>query len=130
MAGRKRQLDDMVSDAASDAARTLQALHTYQGMDTVPSSTYAPYASTGSQLQDNVRDLLNGSSSGKPTWPNSLLRSRGYVSESHIQTRHVPEFSERKRVCCSTEAAAEYGSSAMHPALGLRGPGMWQGILN
>ena len=130
MAGRKRQLDDMASDAASDAARTLQALHSYRGFAAAAAATPSRRESTGSHLQDNVRDLLSGSNAGKPSWSNSLLRSRAYVSEPYMQTRHMPEFSERKRVCCSTEVVSGYETANVHPAIGLRGPGMWQGILN
>ena len=130
MAGRKRQLDDMANDAASDAARTLQELHSYrESPDATPTLATIRRAGTSTSLQDNVRSLLNSSTRGGSVWPNTLVRSRGIPSEPYVQA-HVPEFSQRKRVCCSAEAASGYESTSVHPAIGLRGPGVWQSILN
>lgn len=116
VAGRKRQVDDMVAtDAASDAARTLQELHSFGGASGYVDATSAP-------LQDNVRDLLRGA---KSSWPNTLVRSRAFVSESNLQQQQP-----RKRVCCAAEvASASAAAQQSQPGLGLRG-GMWQSILN
>ena len=132
MAGRKRQLDDMANDAASDAARTLQELHSYRECgDATPTTTTTRRTGTsGDSLQDNVRSLLNSSTRGRMGWPNTLVRSRDMASEPYIQAQHVPEFSQSKRVCCSAEAASGYEAASIHPAIGLRGPGAWHSILN
>lgn len=130
MAGRKRQLDDMASDAASDAARTLQELRDCRGSaEATPTGKPTRNPLEGA-LQDNVRSLLNVSGHGRPAWPNTLVRSRAFVSEAPLQTRHVPELPSSKRVCCSAEAASGYRAASVHSAMGPRGPGMWQGILN
>lgn len=134
MAGRKRQLDDMVNDAASDAARTLQELHNYReyidATPTVNTSRKAARSASNNSLQDNVRSLLNCSTQGRTAWPSTLVRSRAMVPEPYVQAAHVPEFPNRKRICCSAEAASGYEAASVHPAIGLRGPGMWQSILN
>jgi hypothetical protein len=123
MTGRKRPLDDATSDAASDAARTLQELHNYQmRVDATPAATYSSRSALGGSLQDNVRSLLNSDSTYSGAgWPITLVRSQNLVPS---------EFPQRKRVCCSTEAASGYEAASAHPAMSLRGPGMWQGILN
>lgn len=133
LAGRKRSVDDMTSDATSDAARTLQELHSYGGYADVAAVARAPSGPAklahGQSLQANVRDLLRGGQ-GRTPWPNTLVRSRSWVSESNLQS-HRPELPERKRVCCATEAAnGGFEPDSTQPGLGLRGPGMWQGILN
>jgi len=122
MAGRKRPLDDTINDAASDAARTLQELRNYRmRVDATPAATSSRRSAQGGSLQDNVRSLLNDSTYGGAGWPNTLVRSQTFVPS---------EFPQRKRVCCSTEAASGYEAASVHPAMSLRGPGMWQGILN
>lgn len=121
MVSRKRSLEDMVSDPASDAARALQELREFRGSDATPT----PHRSS-TTLQDNVRDLLHASSHGR--WPDTLVRPR--ASEPKLQTRHVPEFSSRKRVCCAAEAASGYEAASVLPTMALRGPGMWANILN
>ena len=123
MAGRKRRHDDTTSDAASDAARTLQELHSYRmHFDVAAAATYPRRSAQGGSLQDNVRSLLSSDSTyGGAGWPNTLVRSQTFVA---------PEFPQRKRVCCSTEAASGYEAASVHPAMSLRAPGMWQGILN
>lgn len=137
LARRERELDDMARDPASDAARALQDLHNHDS-----SADATPTLRTGSKrsrdvsmdsnpLQENVRDMLNGHYKRQPTWPNTLVRTRGIVSETYLQ---VPARSDlagsRKRVCCSTEAANGFEAASVHPAISLRGPGMWEGILN
>jgi hypothetical protein len=109
LAGRKRQLDDMMNDAASNAARALQELRRSRG------SVEANTMNTDTPLQSNVRDMLN-ISYGQSGWPASML-----------ETHHMSEYPDRKRVCCSTEASRAYNAN---PAFDVRGPGIWQGILN
>ncbi|KAG9258684.1 cyclin [Emericellopsis atlantica] len=109
LTGRKRQLGDMMNDAASNAARTLQELRRSRGaVGTHTTNDDTP-------LQSNVRDLLNVSY-GQSGWPASML-----------ETRYRPEYPDRKRVCCSTEASRVYNAT---PAFHVRALGMWQGILN
>ncbi|KAF4124593.1 hypothetical protein GMORB2_5259 [Geosmithia morbida] len=126
LAGRKRHVDDMATDPASDAARALQDLHDYGGyVDATAAAAAAAAASKypyeNLPLQHDVRDLLRGACT---PWPNTLVRSRGFVSDSNLQH-------QRKRVCCATEATNGFeAASASQPGLGLRGPGMWQSILN
>jgi hypothetical protein len=132
LARREQQLEDMANSAASDAARALQKLHA--------SGNVTPLARTGLKrscpesweepLQQNVRGLLNGQHSAQPAWPNTLVRMRGVVSETYLSPTARSGFSDRKRLCCATEAANEYNVATVHPAIGIRGPGMWEGILN
>lgn len=122
MVSRKRSLEDMVSDPASDAARALQELREFRGNDATP----IPRRHSNT-LQDNVRDLLHASSRGH-SWPDTFVRSR--ASESDLQASHVPEFSSRKRVCCATEAMSGYQHASNLPPMAQRGPGMWANILN
>ncbi|KFA72700.1 hypothetical protein S40288_09498 [Stachybotrys chartarum IBT 40288] len=132
LARREQQLEDMASIAASDAARALQELHA--------SGNVTPSVKTGMKrscpesweepLQQNVRGILNGCDNAQPAWPNTLVRMRGIVSETYLASPARPGFSDRKRLCCATEAANVYNAAAVYPALGFRGPGMWEGILN
>ncbi|KAI9163379.1 G1 S-specific cyclin pas1 [Paramyrothecium foliicola] len=130
------KFDTLAQDPASDAARALQDLHNH---DTSADATPTPR--TGSKrsrplsmenpLQENVRDMLHGRYATQSAWPNTLIRTRGVVSESYLQVPARSDLSgARKRVCCSTEAANGYETSSVHPAISLRGPGMWEGILN
>lgn len=121
-AHRQRQLEDMVRDPASDAARALQDLHNQN-----PSLNAAHLAKIGRKrssemmsmdgpLQDNVRNILNNANA--PTWSDSLVSSR---------VAHLPSemsFSARKRLCCATEAGSGIET------IGMARPGMWHGILN
>ncbi|PFH55979.1 hypothetical protein XA68_17248 [Ophiocordyceps unilateralis] len=136
LARRELELEAMARDAASDAARALQDLHNHGR----PSAAMHPArmvnrsvslgkrdraASAGDgPLQDNVRDMLAGRRRPPDTpWPKSMVYSRNDVS-LQFAVRPAPG-GPGKRVCCSAEAAS------MHPALGLvRGPGMWNDILN
>ncbi|KAK2608692.1 PHO85 cyclin-5 [Conoideocrella luteorostrata] len=135
LARRERELDDMARDPASDAARALQDLHNHD-----VSADATPTAKTGrkrsrtssidNSLHENVRDILTRRyDAPKSSWPNTLLRSRNMVSESYMQ---VPATlaPNSKRVCCSAEAASGYETTNVHPAISLRGRGMWDGILN
>lgn len=138
LARRERELDDVARDPASDAARALQDLHNHD-----VSADATPIAKTGSKrsrassiddsLHENVREILtgNGYESPKTTWPNTLVRSRGMVSESYLQIpNNLALGRTAKRVCCSAEAASGYEAASVHPAISLRGPGMWNDILN
>lgn len=136
LARREHALEDMSRDAASDAARVLQDLHTRAS-----TSSLTPTAKAGSKrsrpmsvenaLQENVRDILGGRRpSGDAVWPDTLVRSRAYVSESNIrQSIRPPLTGARKRVCCSAEAADGY-RAAIPRSVSFTGPGMWDGILN
>lgn len=137
LARRENTLEDMSRDAASDAARTLQELHSQRFTSNVPT----PTAKTGSKrsrpmsienaLQENVRDILGmRRNSGDAAWPDALVRSRAYVSESNIRQSIRPTLTgSRKRVCCSAEAADGY-RAAIPRSASFTGPGMWDGILN
>lgn len=130
-------LEDMVRDPASDAARVLQDLHNHD----VSGST-TPTVSAGrkrsrtssidSSLHENVREMLiRRCESSEPSWPTSLLRSRTMASDSYPQISSQATFGRNaKRVCCATEAATGYQTIDVHPAMSLRGRGMWDGILN
>lgn len=136
LARRERELDGMARDPASDAARALQDLHNHASADATPTAMAgckrSRAASTDNSLQDNVREILSGRyGSSESAWPNTLSRSRGMVSDSYQQFPVRPTLGgSGKRVCCSTEAASGYAAANMHAAIGLRGPGMWDGILN
>ncbi|KAM4064883.1 cyclin domain-containing protein [Hirsutella rhossiliensis] len=132
LARRERELDDVARDAVSDAARVLQDLHNHGC-----SANSTPTARTGRKrsraastsdnpLQDNVRDILSGRrGSSASAWPDVLVRPGDVRAEAGMQFPVRPTLGGTgKRVCCSAEAASVY------PALSLRGPGMWDGILN
>lgn len=137
LARRERELDEMTRDPASDAARALQDLHNHD-----VSADATPTAKTGSKrsratsidnsLHENVRDILNRRyESPESSWSNTLASSRAMASESYLQVPvHTTFGRNAKRVCCSAEAATGYQAAGVHPAIGLRGPGMWDGILN
>ncbi|KAH8676993.1 hypothetical protein BGZ61DRAFT_360675 [Ilyonectria robusta] len=136
LARREQELDDVSRDPASDAARALQELQNYRASAEVPVKTGIKRSRTASMdnsLQENVREMLSGRyySSERSTWPVSLVRSRGVASDPNLQVPVRPSFpGTGKRVCCSAEAAQGYEVSSVHPAIGIRGPGMWEGILN
>ncbi|KAK3500689.1 cyclin-domain-containing protein [Neurospora crassa] len=70
--------------------------------------------STDKPLQDNVRDLLSGMDSVRPS---RQMPVRSFSEESY------------KRLCFSVEDARP-AISSLHPAMGgIGGPGMWDGIL-
>jgi hypothetical protein len=137
LARRELTLDNLSRDAASDAARALQELHSQRS---TPCLT-TPTAKTGSKrsrpmsienaLQENVRDMLSTSRTpSESVWPDTLIRSRAYVSESNIRQSIRPTLAgSRKRLCCSAEAASGY-QSTMSRSVSFTGPGMWDGILN
>ncbi|KAM5346880.1 hypothetical protein ACJ41O_009885 [Fusarium nematophilum] len=140
LARREQELDDMAHDAASDAARALQELQNYRAAtDVMPSAGVrtgtkrSRTASMDNSLQENVREMLSGRyySSERPVWPDTLVRTRGITSNPNLQVPVRPSLpGTGKRVCCSAEAAQGYEVSSVHPAIGIRGPGMWEGILN
>ncbi|RCI13834.1 hypothetical protein L249_8248 [Ophiocordyceps polyrhachis-furcata BCC 54312] len=123
---------DAMAEAVSDAARALQDLHNQGRFISVTEDPTRPNqlkrdrpASLGEvPLQDNVREMMARYPRlpGTP-WLESMVQSRPDVG---------PRFPVRsasggpgKRVCCSAEAASA------HPALGtMRGPGIWNDILN
>lgn len=135
LARRERELDDMMRDPASDAARALQDLHNYHS-----SADSTSTARTGSKrsrptsidnsLQDNVREMLSGRYASE-SWSDSLVRPRGLAPEAYLQVpvrSNLPGTS--KRVCCSTEAANGFQAASGRSGMAFRGPGMWDGILN
>jgi hypothetical protein len=136
LARRECEIDERGRNPDSDAARALQDLHNHDA-----SADATPVPRTGSKrsrdsfmdnsLQENVRDMLNGHYQRQPTWPNTLVRTRGIVSETHLRTSARSDTANaRKRVCCSTEASNGFNNAALHPAISHRGPGMWKEILN
>ncbi|KAL2757848.1 hypothetical protein ACRALDRAFT_2025554 [Sodiomyces alcalophilus JCM 7366] len=128
---RERELDEMGYEAAaSDAARALQALQSYQySTAATPTATMPRKRSRESlestSLQENVRQIL---SQPQSAWPETLVRSRPTLTPSLGGERGSP----RKRVCCSTGPVDGFGASGFHHSSysGYRGPGMWAGILN
>ncbi|KAF5621756.1 G1 S-specific cyclin pas1 [Fusarium sp. NRRL 52700] len=136
LARRQQELDDMARD--SDAARALQELHNYRAAEIVPvtapksGTKRARTASMDNCLQENVREILGGRySTQRSVWPDTLVRTRGITSESNLQIPVRPSLpGTGKRVCCSAEAAKGYEVSSVHPAIGLRGPVLLEGILN
>ncbi|SPJ81787.1 related to G1/S-specific cyclin pas1 [Fusarium torulosum] len=135
LARRQQELEDMARD--SDAARALQELH-YRSVEVMRAAAprsgtkRSRTASMDNGLQENVREILGGPySTQRPAWPDTLVRTRGITSESNLQIPVRPNLpGTGKRVCCSAEAAQGYEVSSVHPAIGIRGPGMWEGILN
>ncbi|KAF4988623.1 hypothetical protein FGRMN_9657 [Fusarium graminum] len=135
LARRQQELEDMARD--SDAARALQELH-YRAAGAMPVTAprsgikRSRTASMDNGLQENVREILGGPyPTQRPVWPDTLVRTRGITSESNLQIPVRPSLpGTGKRVCCSAEAAHGYEVSSVHPAIGIRGPGMWDGILN
>ncbi|WZH48958.1 G1 S-specific cyclin pas1 [Fusarium acuminatum] len=135
LARRQQELEDMARD--SDAARALQELH-YRSAEVIhaaPSRSGTKRSRTASMdngLQENVREILGGPySTQRSAWPDTLVRTRDITSESNLQIPVRPSLpGTGKRVCCSAEAAQGYEVSSVHPAIGIRGPGMWEGILN
>ncbi len=137
LARREMDLDEVARDPASDAARALQDLHRQASANATPiARTGCKRSRTSSMdnnLQDNVREILSaGYEASQAGWPESLVRPRGGVaSDSYLQFPGRPIVgAPGKRVCCSAEAASGYTSAKIHPAISLRGPGMWDGILN
>ncbi|KAI0397717.1 hypothetical protein F5Y17DRAFT_321834 [Xylariaceae sp. FL0594] len=132
---------DSDTDDVVDAARTLQGLHKYRGLEAQTRPTTRPTTrpalkrsrrfSSENVLQENVRALLatqgygdNGNWQEKPeSKPLADVNGR----QTSVYTSHD---GCRKRLCCSTEAM-NYVIPAIHPAVGgAGGPGMWEGILN
>lgn len=127
LARREVEMEYLSKD--EEAARALQELHN------CPRSAESPNKGAkrsrplsidqSSCLQENVRDMLNGHYQSESSWSDTLVRSR--VSPSQVAIRST---SERKRVCCATEAR-DVPTPSLHPAFGgIGGPGMWAGILN
>jgi len=130
LARRQQELEDMARD--SDAARALQELQNHNATAPRSGTKRSRTASMDNCLQENVREMLGGRySTQRPAWPDTLVRTRGITSESNLQVPVRPSLpGTGKRVCCSAEAAQGYEFSSVHPAIGIRGPGMWEGILN
>lgn len=126
-------LDAMARDPASDAARVLQDLHNYN------TSMYARSSgrkrsrglSMSGSLHGKMPEILNLEPTSAELSPSPLSQSHSSVIERHLAAPIIPTFGRSaKRVCCSAEAASGYQTATMHPAIGLRGRGMWDGILN
>jgi hypothetical protein len=150
LAQREQELEDMSArDPANDAARALHELQNYHlggggsvGAAVEATTPTAPKVgskrsrtcSVSDSLQDNVREMLSGSlcsagnSEPATAWPDTLVRPRRGSEQMPIRATLR---TGRKRVCCSTEASEGFDMAGMHPGVGgLRGPGMWAGILN
>lgn len=137
LARQQRELEGMSRDPDSDAARTLQHLHSQsiRGVDFKPTAPIAAKAgikrsrtaSVDQPLQDHVREMLYPHGAGSAPWP--ITRSRGLDgTEPYLQVPVRPSPGEtRKRLCCSAQAASGYqaATSAFRP----REPSFW-GILN
>lgn len=130
-------LEDMVCDAASDAARTLQDLHNHD-----ISGSITPTATTGrkrsraisvdNSLHENVREILiRQYETAEPSSPHAPARLRGMASDPYLQMPTHTSFGRTaKRACCSTEAASGYHAAGVHATMSFRGRGMWDSILN
>lgn len=95
-------------DNVSDAARTLQYLHSAE-------STPMPLGRKRSHdvlLQDNVRGLLSGERYPQDSWHASVMHE------------------SRKKARCASEVAMPFGAASLHPAISHQGHGAWEGILN
>lgn len=138
LARRESQLDYMAGDPATDAARALQDLHRQASSANATPTAQAGRkrswaSSTEAPLQDNVRDVFTGGrhEPAQGGLHASLLLPGLMVPEPHPQFAARPTIGDSgKRVCCSAEAANDYLTNRIHPAISLRGPGMWDGILN
>lgn len=131
-------LEEMVCDAASDAARALQDLHNHD-----ISGSATPTATTGrkrsraisidNSLHENVREMLiRPYETAEPSSPNAPARLRGMTSDPYlrIMPTHTSFGRTAKRACCSAEAASGYEAAGLHPTMSFRGRGMWDSILN
>ncbi|KAG6034251.1 hypothetical protein E4U41_006616 [Claviceps citrina] len=143
------RLQEMVCDAASDAARALQDLHNHDmSCNATPTVTPTPTTSRkrnrgssmdSSVLHDTVRELLirpEASASAESAWQNDGLarshRSQGILSDGgYLQAPKCAAALGRtvKRVCCSAEAVGGYQAGG-RAAVSLREGGSWKGILN
>ncbi|KAL4722367.1 PHO85 cyclin-5 [Fusarium chlamydosporum] len=84
LARRQQELEDMARD--SDAARALQELQNYSAAAPRSGTKRSRTASMDNCLQENVREMLGGRySTQRPTWPDTLVRTRGITSESNLQ---------------------------------------------
>ncbi|KAH0497110.1 hypothetical protein TgHK011_004443 [Trichoderma gracile] len=141
LARQQGELEGMSRDAASDAARALQHLHSQsiRSAEFTPPAPIAPKASlkrsrtasVDQPLQDHVREILHLAPQAGRSAPWPIARSRRFDgSEPYFQ---VPVLSSsedtRKRLCCSAEAANGYQAATSNHAYGLREPSFW-GILN
>lgn len=133
LARREQELEDMAQDAA---ARALQELQNYRASTEAPVKIGIKRSRTASMdypLQQDVRELLNGQyyESEGPAWSETMVRSRPVMPQPSHRVPVRPIFpGSQKRVCCSAEAAQGYEVSLARSTLGMRGPGMWEGILN
>lgn len=130
-------LEEMVCDAASDAARALQDLHNHD-----LSGSVTPTATTGrkrsraisvdNSLHENVREMLiRPYETAEPSSPNAPARLRGMTSDPYLRMPTHTSFGRTaKRACCSAEAASGYEAAGLHPTMSFRGRGMWDSILN
>ncbi|TDZ60625.1 G1/S-specific cyclin pas1 [Colletotrichum trifolii] len=119
---------ELSHDPAGDAARALQELQNYRTDSVTPTGSLSRKRARGisvvdNSLQENVRDMLSGGYSGK-LWSESLIRPR--TTQYPVPDRG----SQRKRVCCATEAISAHEATTLHSLGGHHGPGMWEGILN
>jgi PHO85 cyclin-5 len=111
LARREAEMEYFSKD--EEAARALQELHNCPRDSPTRGSKRSRPVSIDNSLQENVRELLNGHFQSEQSWSETLVRSK--------------DRSDRKRVCCATEAR----DNTLHPAFGgVARPGMWEGILN
>ncbi|OTA05323.1 hypothetical protein A9Z42_0059900 [Trichoderma parareesei] len=141
LARQPRELEGMSRDAASDAARALQHLHSQsiRSAEFTPPALITPKtslkrsrtASVDQPLQEHVREILHYAPQGARSAPWPIARSRRLDgSESYFQVPVLPSPEDtRKRLCCSAEAASGYQAATSNHAYGLREPSFW-GILN
>jgi hypothetical protein len=132
LARRDAEMDYFSKD--EEAARALQDLHNNPRSMESPNRAGAKRSRTQSidhSLQENVREMLNGSYQSDSSWSDELVRSRSRItaiSPSQVAIRSTsPASVGRKRVCCATEATRGYTQTNSLPSTG---PGMWSGILN
>ncbi|CZS98698.1 related to G1/S-specific cyclin pas1 [Rhynchosporium graminicola] len=133
-----RRVDLDLCSKDEEAARALQELHNHPRSSeslTRAGAKRARPQSIDNSLQENVREILNGSYQPfESDWARNVVRTRSSqvmnVSPQNAVRSTSSSSLGRKRVCCATEAARGL-PQATHPAFGgLGGPGMWNSILN
>jgi len=126
---------DCDMEDAADAARALQELHNYHGLDGQVRSTTRlglkrSRRISDNTLQENVRVLLSDVYYDDREWQEEAENKRSADANARQTPVYTSHDGCRKRLCCSTEAI-NYVIPAIHPAAGgPGGPGMWEGILN
>ncbi|QSZ36615.1 hypothetical protein DSL72_006495 [Monilinia vaccinii-corymbosi] len=124
--GEYENADVDAAEKAAEAARALQELYSQPRSMESPNRAGTKRSRTHSleaSLHENVRELLMLPVSGQ-----EYLAGFSQSDEKMSVQRKPSASSERKRLCCATEAARGLSQSNLHAAFNR--PGMWDGILN